>query len=330
VADASPRALHWARAAKRVGVPATAMELWLVVSTLLFVFLFTAAVWALLWYGPFRKLVRPFYQQLKDDLELIAKTMALDTLRRKHDVITPEHLLRAVLAIPEIEDTLAPRCQLGSLSAALEARLAERAVHPEPVAPSVSAEVQALTRAAYVAATWRFPASHGHDMARAILRRLIEEETGPTHELLAQHGLRPGVSVLPDKPASGSRTPSVSPVTRSGDRASTAGPYREAQSASRQARVVFWNDDRTKMEQVVEILGTVFSIDPTRALYLMLAVHTRGRADVWRGAQDEADVLARHATNLARSRGAPLRVTVEPSAHQAVVTRLPFGSKLYS
>jgi ATP-dependent Clp protease adapter protein ClpS len=311
-------------------MPATAMELWLVVLDPLVPFLLLVAGGALLWYGTFRELVRPFYRQLKDDLELVAKTMATDAVRRKHDLITPEHLLRALLAIPEIEDALAPRCQFGSLCAALEARLAERAVRPESVSPSVSTEVGVLVRAAYVAATSRFPASHGHDVARAILSRLIEEETGPAHELLVKHGLRPGVPLLPDKPASGSGTPSASPVTRSGDRASTAGPYREAQSTGRQARVVFWNDDRTKMDQVVEILGTVFSIDPTRALYLMLAVHTRGRADVWRGAQDEADVLARHATNLARSRGAPLRVTVEPSAHQAVVTRLPFGSKLYS
>jgi ATP-dependent Clp protease adaptor protein ClpS len=42
-------------------------------------------------------------------------------------------------------------------------------------------------------------------------------------------------------------------------------------------RVVLINDDYTPMEFVVDILGTIFGMERTRATQVMLEVHTKGK-----------------------------------------------------
>ena len=63
----------------------------------------------------------------------------------------------------------------------------------------------------------------------------------------------------------------------------------------RRYKVIIHNDDFTTMEFVVEVLKTVFFLSNEKAEELMLQVHHANKA-----------------TNMAREKGFPLRLTVEP------------------
>ena len=79
------------------------------------------------------------------------------------------------------------------------------------------------------------------------------------------------------------------------------------------------NDDFTRMESVVRILGTVFAFESWRAYRTMLAVHRQGSGCIGRYERAEAIRLARDATTMAEGDGAPLRVVLRrpDSAFQA-------------
>ena len=77
-------------------------------------------------------------------------------------------------------------------------------------------------------------------------------------------------------------------------------------------KVIIHNDDFTTMDFVVEVLKTVFYYSNEKAESLMLQVHNANKAIVGIYIYDIAVSKANKATNLAREKGFPLRLTVEP------------------
>ena len=80
----------------------------------------------------------------------------------------------------------------------------------------------------------------------------------------------------------------------------------------RRYKVIIHNDDFTTMEFVVEVLKTVFYLSNEKAEELMLQVHHANKAVVGIYTYDFAVSKANKAINMAREKGFPLRLTVEP------------------
>ena len=80
----------------------------------------------------------------------------------------------------------------------------------------------------------------------------------------------------------------------------------------RRYKVIIHNDDFTTMEFVVEVLKTVFFLSNEKAEELMLQVHHANKAVVGIYTYDIAVSKANKAINMAREKGFPLRLTVEP------------------
>ena len=80
----------------------------------------------------------------------------------------------------------------------------------------------------------------------------------------------------------------------------------------RRYKVIIHNDDFTTMEFVVEVLKTVFYLSNEKAEELMLQVHHSNKAVVGIYTYDSAVSKANKAINMAREKGFPLRLTVEP------------------
>lgn len=75
--------------------------------------------------------------------------------------------------------------------------------------------------------------------------------------------------------------------------------------------VVFYNDDFTTMEFVVEVLITIFNKSQEIAEQLMQTVHENGSAIVGTYTYDIAVSRANLTKNIAKKNGFPLRVEVE-------------------
>ena len=80
----------------------------------------------------------------------------------------------------------------------------------------------------------------------------------------------------------------------------------------RRYKVIIHNDDFTTMDFVVEVLKTVFFYSDEKAEALTLQVHHANNAVVGIYTYDIAVSKANKATNMAREKGFPLRLTVEP------------------
>ena len=80
----------------------------------------------------------------------------------------------------------------------------------------------------------------------------------------------------------------------------------------RRYKVIIHNDDFTTMEFVVEVLKTVFYLSNEKAEELMMQVHHANKAVVGIYTYDIAVSKANKAINMAREKGFPLRLTVEP------------------
>jgi ATP-dependent Clp protease adaptor protein ClpS len=84
--------------------------------------------------------------------------------------------------------------------------------------------------------------------------------------------------------------------------------------------VVLHNDDLNTMEFVLIVLHKVFGYDERKCMELMLEAHQKGRAVVWVGPLEVAELKADQIRScgpdpLTKHRGAqPLGVTVEPAA----------------
>ena len=76
-------------------------------------------------------------------------------------------------------------------------------------------------------------------------------------------------------------------------------------------KVLLLNDDYTPMEFVVYILERFFNIDHTRAVDIMLQVHTRGVAVVGVYPFEVAETKVTQVMDCARSNQHPLQCTME-------------------
>lgn len=84
--------------------------------------------------------------------------------------------------------------------------------------------------------------------------------------------------------------------------------------ASRMSKVIMWNDDTTSMDAVVLILQKVFQKAEAEAVFLMLFVHTEGKAVVEECPRKLARAHRIEAMRLARQLGYPdFKITVEES-----------------
>ena len=84
--------------------------------------------------------------------------------------------------------------------------------------------------------------------------------------------------------------------------------------------VILHNDDMNGMEFVVMVLRKVFGYTVEKCVELMLEAHEKGRAAVWIGAMEVAELKADQIRSCGpdpdqKSKGAqPLGVSVEPAA----------------
>lgn len=83
--------------------------------------------------------------------------------------------------------------------------------------------------------------------------------------------------------------------------------------------VILENDDHHSAEFVVEVLSKALGYSAERAFQLMLQAHTTGRAIVWTGTKEVAELKAEQIVTFheKRSNGVnlgPLGCTIEPAA----------------
>jgi ATP-dependent Clp protease adaptor protein ClpS len=101
----------------------------------------------------------------------------------------------------------------------------------------------------------------------------------------------------------------------------TTAPQTDEQSQTRRFppyHVILLNDDHHSIEFVVGVLRKVFGFAPERAVELTLEAHESGRAVVWTGAREYAEVMGEKLSTYHEHRGdrdlGPLGYSVEPAA----------------
>ena len=80
----------------------------------------------------------------------------------------------------------------------------------------------------------------------------------------------------------------------------------------RKFKVVFYNDDFTPMEFVVQVLQQIFHHPEDSATAIMLNVHNKGRGVAGVFSREIAETKAHMANETARGYGHPLHVEFEP------------------
>src|SRR4029450_8612762 len=83
--------------------------------------------------------------------------------------------------------------------------------------------------------------------------------------------------------------------------------------------VILHNDDSNSMDFVVMVLRKVFGYTEEKCIKLMLEAHNKGRAAVWIGAMEVAELKPHQtpsfgAAPFVKKGGHPLGVSVEPAA----------------
>lgn len=76
-------------------------------------------------------------------------------------------------------------------------------------------------------------------------------------------------------------------------------------------KVVVLNDDQTPMEFVIELLVSIFKHSAEVAKELTMEIHNSGSAVVGIYAHEIAEQRGVEATQVARSNGFPLKITIE-------------------
>jgi ATP-dependent Clp protease adapter protein ClpS len=243
---------------------------------------------------------------LPPELEVLLSVAASEAHKRRHDLVTPDHLAYALLAVPDVVRAMRTRgIAGGELRAAFEARLAE---HDRPDAAATSAAPAAspdLSRVLAVAIRAQRGPRDASAVMTSLVRALATDSQIPAREVFASHGVDADWLLLPEA--------DCAPGGASG---APRQPYR-ATATPAKARVVFWNDDRSTMNGVIAVLREVFEMSEPEAMYVTLLVHKAGSAIARRCDEHEAAALAEQATLAARARGMPLRVTVELSDGKA-------------
>jgi ATP-dependent Clp protease adaptor protein ClpS len=77
-------------------------------------------------------------------------------------------------------------------------------------------------------------------------------------------------------------------------------------------KVILINDDYTPREFVVQVLKSVFRMNESQAMQVMITAHKRGACVVAVFTKDVAETKATTATDLGRGKGYPLLFTTEP------------------
>lgn len=77
-----------------------------------------------------------------------------------------------------------------------------------------------------------------------------------------------------------------------------------------ECKVIFFNDDYTTKDFVVDVLSGIFHKNEAEAVNLMEKIHTTGSAVIGVYTYDIAETLASLATARARQAGFPLRIEV--------------------
>lgn len=104
-------------------------------------------------------------------------------------------------------------------------------------------------------------------------------------------------------------TPNVKPSTEEGTQTWRLPPY----------NVVLLNDDHHSMQFVIEVLCKVLGCAIERAYQLMMEAHTSGRAVIWTGSKEVAELKHEQVTTVKETRetdGAelgPLGCVIEPA-----------------
>lgn len=75
--------------------------------------------------------------------------------------------------------------------------------------------------------------------------------------------------------------------------------------------VIMHNDDTTSMDFVVDVLQSIFKHDQELALDLTMKIHDEGSAIVGMYNEEIAEQKVEDTTQLARSNGFPLKLTIE-------------------
>ena len=109
--------------------------------------------------------------------------------------------------------------------------------------------------------------------------------------------------------ATATPTPDVVPEEATETRTRRQPPY----------AVILHNDDSNSMDFVILVLRKVFGYTVEKCVALMLEAHERGKAAVWVGAMEVAELKADQIHScgsdpFVKTGGHPLGVTVEPAA----------------
>lgn len=102
-------------------------------------------------------------------------------------------------------------------------------------------------------------------------------------------------------------SPTVRPDTHEESKTRLLPPY----------HVIIANDDHHSMEFVVDVLCKVFAFKPEQSIQLMFEAHTSGRAVVWTGPKEVAELKAEQITSFHEKRSGkdlgPLSCSIEPA-----------------
>jgi ATP-dependent Clp protease adaptor protein ClpS len=77
-------------------------------------------------------------------------------------------------------------------------------------------------------------------------------------------------------------------------------------------KVILFNDDYTPRDFVVQVLKSVFRLNETQALNVMMTAHRKGVCVVAVFARDVAETKAARGTEAGAAKGYPLRFGTEP------------------
>ncbi len=243
-----------------------------------------------------------------DVLEILGIAMR-DAEQRGHRPATVTHLALAILAEPTIARDLDERgVSLEDLYDDIERLLPPRGDAPVTLTlrDGEESDIVPLLKAS---------GRHGGfgPGPRHVFRALLESEHQALRDVFARHGVTAGRLPPPSSPKLDAGSPPRRPEV---------GPYRGAPNVNASSEVILWNDKKTTMPFVIELLRGSFGVVEPQATRLMLAIHRDGLAVVGTYERHEAERLARTSMQFARDNGFPLKVTVEDAGRLTSMSRV--------
>ncbi|WP_437327560.1 ATP-dependent Clp protease adaptor ClpS [Sorangium sp. So ce381] len=227
----------------------------------------------------------------RGDSTVVMYTASFEAIRRGQRVLLPEHVVLAALCDRRVATLVA---SVGASAASLRRELTRHLAGPRE-APTDLATLE-LSPAANAIAD------------RAWSRSVSWRGPSPIDLVVAAQ-------------AAGERCFAAALLTRACpdlDQASRKPPRAPERSnhAGELVEIVFWNDDVTRMEAVERLLVDCFGMDEVEATHFMLTVHLAGSAAAGPYPPDVAAGLLARATQVARERGMPIRITLGPAAEE--------------